>query len=35
MLSTKQLQLTEKVKSEHEEHHPGLHVLSSKQLQLI
>ena len=34
MMSTKQLQLTEEVNSEHQEH-PGLQWLSTKQLQLI
>ena len=34
MLSTKQLQLTEAVNSEHQEY-PGLQVLSTKRLQLF
>ena len=34
MLSTKQLQLTEEVNSEHQEH-PVLQVLSTKRLQLF
>ena len=33
-VATKQLQLTEEVKSEHQEH-PGLQVLSTKQFELV